>query len=203
MLKLGILGGTFNPIHIGHLILAQYVFEELGLEKVVFLPTGNPPHKKRRDVESGYHRLNMINEAIKNNKGFISSDLEINRQGTTYTYDTLNEFKNMYNFDELNFIIGWDTFLDMKNWFKIEEVLKMASFVVVNRNVKKKEILVYKENFIREYGGDIKIVNIPNIDIASSEIRNRNKQGKSIEYMVTKPVHDYIIANELYRGDFI
>lgn len=202
MLNLGILGGTFNPIHIGHLIMAEYTREKLNLDKVLFIPTGNPPHKNSNEIEKNIDRLNMINKAIQDNKYFISSDIELKRNGITYTYDTLKEIKSLYNAN-INFIIGWDTFLDMKNWYKIKEVLELATFVVVNRNIDLEKILIYKQEFIKNYGGEIKIVDIPNIEISSSDIRKRKGQNESIMYMVTKPVHDYIIANDLYRGDFI
>lgn len=203
MFKLGILGGTFNPIHIGHLILSQYVLEELKLNRVLFMPSGNPPHKRSFEVESGVHRINMVKEAVKFNENFDLSDIEIKRQGITYTYDTLREIHNRYNNVEINFIVGYDTLLDMENWHRIKDVVKLASFVVVNRNIEDESVLDYAKNFSMKYGGNIKFVKIPNIDISSSEIRDRVKQDKSIMYMVTEPVHDYIIMNNLYRGDFI
>ncbi|KMT21555.1 nicotinate-nucleotide adenylyltransferase [Clostridium cylindrosporum] len=203
MLRLGVLGGTFNPIHVGHLIIAQYVLEELELDRVIFIPTGNPPHKSLKSIESGTHRLNMIKKAIGYNKDFTFSDMEIKRQGITYTYDTLTEIHNTYEDVEINFIVGYDTLLDMKNWHNLQEVMILANFVVVNRNSENSVILKYLESFKLNYGGNIGILNIPNIDISSTEVRKRIAKGKNATYMVTKPVHDYIVENNLYRGDLI
>lgn len=202
MFKLGVLGGTFNPIHVGHLIVAQYVLEELELDKILFIPTGNPPHKDAKEIESPVHRFNMIKEAIKHNKRFDVSDMELKRQGTTYTYDTLNEIHSLYKDAEINFIVGYDTLLDMKNWHKPYEVMKLANFIVVNRNVSNTDIYNYTKRFNIKFGGNIRVLNIPNIEISSSEIRDRIEKNRDVMYMVTKPVCDYIVTNKLYRGDF-
>ena len=199
MLKLGVLGGTFNPIHVGHLIVAQCVLEELSLDQIVFLPTGNPPHKSSNIIENGLHRINMIKEAIKHNEKFSVCDMEVKRKGITYTYDTLCEMHSKYKDVEINFIVGYDTLLDMKNWHKPHEVVKMAKFIVVNRDSSNKEIYEYKNSFVKEYGGKILVINIPNIGISSSKIREAIKEGRNPVYMTTEPVYKYIIKNNLYK----
>ncbi|MEG0370798.1 MAG: nicotinate-nucleotide adenylyltransferase [Clostridium sp.] len=203
MLKLGIFGGTFNPIHIGHLIVAQSVLEDLSLDKIIFIPTGNPPHKNFNMIESGFRRLDMITRATKSNEKFDISDIEVVREGVTYTFDTLIKIRQVFNKSEINFIIGYDTLLDMKNWYNIHEVVKLAKFIVVNRNEQTSVIKNAIEFFKKGFGGEFELVNIPNIDVSSSDIRKRIIEGKDINYMVTKPVYDYIIDNNLYRGDFI
>ncbi|MEF9953022.1 MAG: nicotinate-nucleotide adenylyltransferase [Clostridium sp.] len=201
-MKLGIYGGTFNPIHIGHLIVAQSVLEELSLDKIIFIPTGNPPHKNINHVLPGKARMDMVNLSVSDNTMFQVSDVEINRLGKTYTYDTLIEFRQIFNEAEINFIIGYDTLLDIESWYRVEDTLGLARFVVVNRDEKHSVIQESIDSIKSRYGGNFTKVTIPNIGISSSDIRRRINQGKSIKYMVTNKVNEYIADNKLYRGDF-
>ncbi|MEF9935268.1 MAG: nicotinate-nucleotide adenylyltransferase [Clostridium sp.] len=201
MLKLGIYGGTFNPIHIGHLIVAQSVLEYLNLDKIIFIPVGNPPHKDSRNIVNGVTRINMLNKAIDGNSFFEVSDIEVLREGKTYTYDTLTELREKFKQAEINFIIGYDTLIDIDTWHRVHETLNLARFIVVNRDGDKRSIEKTIELTKNRYGGEYVLVNIPSIGISSSDIRRRVREGKSIKYMVTNEVNQYITDNKLYRGD--
>lgn len=200
MKGIGIFGGTFNPIHIGHLIVAQEVLSAFKLDKIVFIPTGNPPHKDKREVAPALDRYEMIRLAISGNSYFEVSDIEIKREGYTYTYDTLINLKNMYH-DKMFFITGYDAFKDSITWKNAEKVYKMVSFIVVNRGeLNEKLIKEINEKRIK-FGVDVDVLKIPNIGISSTEIRYRVSKGQNIRYMVPDSVLNYIENNKLYRGE--
>lgn len=201
MIKTGIMGGTFNPIHIGHLIAAEEVYLQLKLDRIVFIPTGNPPHKIKAEVVSSRERYEMTALAINKNDKFILSDIETNRKGLCYSYDTLLKLNKLYPDNEFYFIIGFDTLKDLDSWKNICEVFKMCKFAVVNRENKEFEMIEEIKSKKATYGADIVMVHIPSIDISSTDIRNRIKKGQSIRYMVPDEVYNYIIENRLYRGE--
>lgn len=200
--NIAIFGGTFNPIHLGHLILAQEVQQSLNLSKIIFMPSGNPPHKDFYDIASPKHRFNMVKLAINENKYFEISDIEVNRFGKSYTYDTLLELKNVYDFKNIKFIVGFDTLKDMVTWKNIKNVIELADFIVVNRGGLENHFeKIIQENSILAMGNFI-MVKIPNIEISSTMIRRRIAEKKSIKYLVPDNVIDYIYDHGLYRGEF-
>jgi nicotinate-nucleotide adenylyltransferase len=201
MKKAGIMGGTFNPVHIGHLIAAQEVLEALGLDYILFLPTGNPPHKAESEVIESIHRYGMVEAAIKDNGNFIVNDIEIKREGKTYTYDTLMELRMLYSDTKFYFLMGYDTLRDMDTWKRVEDVFKLAKFVVVNRGNHPTDMEAEIEKKRCRYGAEIIVVNIPEIEISSTEIRNRICSGNSIKYLVPESVEKYITTKRLYRGE--
>lgn len=198
MKNIGIMGGTFNPIHIGHLIAAEEVSVKMGLDNIIFIPTGNPPHKNKNIILPALHRLEMVNLAIKNNDKFQISEMEINREGKTYTYDTLLELHNLYSDSELFFIIGYDTLKELGTWRSIGEVCKLCSFIVVNRNNDRGDMEKSIKENKEKYNAKIHIVDIPNIEVSSTDIRSRKEAGESIKYLVPESVENYIIKNDLY-----
>lgn len=198
MKSIGIMGGTFNPIHMGHLIAAQEVRDKMNLDSIIFIPTGNPPHKKNSDILIAYHRINMVKLALGNNGNFHFSDMEINRSGKTYSYDTLMELHKLYCDFKFNFIIGYDILKEIDTWKKINEVCKLCSFTVVNRNNNYSEMTHEIEDKRAKYGAQITVVDIPNIEISSTNIRERLLSNKSIKYLVSESVENYIYANGLY-----
>lgn len=200
MQNIGLFGGTFNPIHFGHLIIANEVLQNLKLDKIIFIPTGLPPHKNT-EVLQGIHRYEMVKLAIEDNPYFEVSDIEIKRLNYSYTYDTLTELQNKYYVNKFCFIIGYDAFLEIDSWKNVREVFKMARFIVVNRNVESREILRLIGEKCNKFDGEAIYLRVPNIEISSTEIRKRIKEGKSIKYMVPDKVIDYIQKNNLYRGD--
>lgn len=201
MKSIGIMGGTFNPIHMGHLILAQEVQDKMNLDRVIFIPVGNPPHKQMNDIVSAEHRLGMVKLATENNEKFCVSDIEIKRQGKTYTYDTLRQLHEIYYDNKIYFIIGYDTLKEMDTWRKISEVCKLCSFIVVNRNNDYNEMNEEIEKKKNKYDAHIHVVEIPNIEISSTNIREKLFLNKSIKYIVPDNVLNYIYNNGLYRGE--
>ncbi len=188
-MKIGILGGTFNPVHLGHLILAEEIREKLGLDKVIFVPTHLPPHKNNSDIAGAKDRFAMIKSAIKTNRCFLVSDIEIKRQGRSYTIDTLKEFKKLYPKDELYFIIGSDLLKYLDEWKELGEIIKMVKFVVATRPG-------YPLEKIPSY---ISTVPIRAVDISGFEIRQAIQENNSFRYLVPEAVHNYIKRNRLYK----
>ncbi|MFA5356577.1 MAG: nicotinate-nucleotide adenylyltransferase [Candidatus Omnitrophota bacterium] len=188
-MKTGILGGTFNPVHIGHLILAEEVREKLGLDRVIFVPTNLPPHKDNSDIAPAVDRLAMINLAVKGNNNFLVSDIEINREGRSYTIDTLKDLKNKYREDELYFIIGSDLLKYLDDWKDLQDIIKMVKFVAATRPG-------YPLEDIPSY---IATVPIRAVDISGFEIRRAVKEGNSFRYLVPGEVFGYITEKGIYR----
>ena len=199
---LGVFGGSFNPIHMGHLILAEYIREEFNLDKVIFIPTGNPPHKLNSELEGAQHRYNMVKLAIDTNPYFLVSNTEIERVGVSYTYDTLIELNKKYPKKNLFFICGSDSIIQFPTWRKIDKILKLANIIVADRhNISESELGNLVNEYKNEYKANICYSSAPKIEISSSHIRNRIQNGLSINYMVPEVVTEYIIANGLYQGD--
>jgi nicotinate-nucleotide adenylyltransferase len=198
-IRLGIAGGTFDPIHIGHLIIAEVARQEYGLDKVVFIPTGIPPHKTGYAVTPAVHRYEMTRIAIMDNPYFEISDVETSRQGFTYTIDTLRELKRIYPKGvEFFFIIGSDTLPEVKGWKEASRVVKDCCFVVYHRPGY--DVLEEEMRFLCETMGALVCpIRGPLLDISSTDIRERIKQGKSIRYLVPPKVEEYIYRNLLYR----
>lgn len=188
-MKIGILGGTFNPIHIGHLILAEEVREKLRLDKVIFVPTYLPPHKGNSDIAPAGERLRMIKLAIKDNKYFSVSDIEIKRNGRSYTIDTLKEFKKTYPKDDLYFIIGSDLLEYLDDWKDLGEIIKMVRFIVATR----------PGYALEKIPSHISTIPIRAVDISGFEIRKAIKENKSFRYLVPEPVLKYILEKRLYQ----
>jgi len=188
-MKIGILGGTFNPIHLGHLILAQEVMEKLNLEKIIFVPAYLLPHKDNSDIAPALDRFKMVKLAIKGNKRFSVSDIEIKRKGRSYTIDTVKEFKKLYPNDELYFIIGSDLLNYLDSWKDLDEILKLINFVVATR----------PGYPLEKIPAHIFRIDIRAIDISGFEIRQAIKNKKSFRYLVPESVYRYINKRGLYR----
>lgn len=199
-MKIGLMGGTFNPIHHGHLILSEYVRDSLKLDKIIFIPTGLPPHKDHFNMISGEIRLEMTKIGTETNKFFQVSDIETKRQGMCYTIDTLKELKSIYPNDQIYFLIGADSLFELPTWKDYEEILRTTKLIVVNRPGGKNDLI---DDKIKEYngafGGNIIRVESPLIDISSSEIRSRAQDGKSIKYLLPETVERFILENNLYK----
>lgn len=200
MKKIGILGGTLNPIHLGHLMIAEEAYEELQLEKVLFMPSGCPPHKNLADISSNDHRANMVSLAIEGNSHFGFSDFEMKREGVIYTSDTLKLLREANPDTEYYFIMGADSLLYFDKWHLPEEILKNAVIVVADRDFSSERIREYADMLKKKYDiCDIRFINSPNISISSSDIRKRIQDGKSVRYLVGENVEKYILKNELYK----
>ncbi len=187
---IGILGGTFNPIHLGHLIIAEEVKERLGLGEVIFIPSLIPPHKPDTELLSSSHRYEMIALAIKDNPCFKVSSIELERQGHSYSIDTLRRLGEERPGDSFIFIIGADSLSELSKWKDIKAIFRLAQFVVVPRPG-------YEIKAVPE---GVKIVDIPVLGISSTEIRRGLKEGESVRYLVPDVVREYISKHSLYKN---
>lgn len=195
MKKIGIMGGTFDPIHVGHLMIAEAVWDEYNLEKVIFIPSANPPHK--HDVlTSAKHRFNMTLLATCSNPHFEVSTIEMDRVGPSYTIDTIKALKKMYGDDtDFYFIIGADCIHELPTWHKIDELLKICKFIATKRPSYEFDLSIIEKEF-SDY--NIQLLKTPELEISSTDIRQRIKKGYSIQYITTEQVQQYIRKEELY-----
>ncbi len=195
MKKIGIMGGTFDPIHVGHLMIAEAVWDEYKLDKILFVPCANPPHKNNV-LTSAKHRFNMTLLATCSNPHFEVSAIEIERTGPSYTVDTIKELKRIYGDDtELYFIIGADCIQELPTWHKIDELLKLCQFIATRRPSYTTDLDIIANEF-SDY--NIKVLETPELEISSTDIRQRIKKGYSIQYITTEQVQQYIRKEELY-----
>lgn len=201
MKKYGIFGGSFNPIHYGHLMICEYIKEEMGLDKVIFIPTGNPPHK---DLGvSAEDRYEMVRLAISPNPDFEISDIETTRVNLSYTVDTIRELKKIYKEEKLYFLIGLDSLFQLKTWKKIGDLSQEIEFVVALRpGYIDKEEINNEIDFLREnFGTRINLIKTPLYEISSTDLRDRIHEGKSLRYLIPKKVLNYIEESGFYKGD--
>ncbi len=193
------MGGTFNPVHNGHLFLAEYAFEEIGLDTILFMPSKEPPHKNSLAVASGEDRCHMTALAIRDNPHFELSTLEFDREGKTYTADTLTELTLQNPDTEYYFIIGADSLLQLKEWKTPQVIFDLCTMIVAGRNHLPKKRMEQQINRLNEeYGATIMLMDMPTIDISSAGIRERIATGKSIRYYVPDLVQTYIETHGLY-----
>lgn len=188
-MRIGILGGTFNPIHIAHLILAEEALSKLKLDKVIFVPTFIPPHKNVEGNVKPKDRLKMVELAISENDAFEVSTFELDSKKKSYSIDTLKEFRRLYGDDtELFFITGSDLLKDLFSWKNVNEIFKMSKFIVANR----------PGYPVESVPKEAETVVITPIEVSSEDIRKRIREARSIRYLVPEKVREYIIKNKLY-----
>ncbi|GAB6088016.1 nicotinate-nucleotide adenylyltransferase [Alkaliphilus crotonatoxidans] len=199
--RYGILGGTFDPIHNGHLFIAQIVLEALQLNKILFIPNRISPFKEKESVTEAYHRGVMTEIATADNLYFDVSSVEIQRSGYSYTIDTVRQLISENPVDTaLYFIIGTDVFMEIEGWKDYRELLKLINLVIVTRgNFDNRKLDEKIEYFTNEYKGDIIKLAIPTLEISSTDIRDRVRKGKNIKYMVPPGVEAYIHKHDLYK----
>lgn len=200
--KLAIMGGTFDPIHMGHLVTAEEVRHEFDIDEVIFVPTGHPPHKSNFNMTSSEHRYLMTVLATAANEHFKVSRLEIEREGVTYTIDTIKELKKIYGEDvRLYFITGADAIHKILTWKESEELLQICEFVAVTRpGYNKQELLRQIEELKRNYQTNIHFLEVPALAISSSNIRERICNMQPIKYLVPEEVENYIKKYSLYEN---
>lgn len=200
MSKIGIIGGTFNPIHNGHILLALYCKEKLNLDSVIFIPTYTPPHKSDKDLVSEVHRFNMCNIAVECYDDFSVSDIEIKRKGKSYTYETLTSLKEIYPDDILYFITGADMFLTLEKWKNPEIIFDKAIIAAVPRNSSDSEILnSHYQEFLKPLGANVCILEEPVLSVSSTFIRENIDNYDLIKSLIDRNVYEYIVKNNLYR----
>ncbi len=195
MAKIGILGGTFDPIHFGHLINAQYVLENRELDKIIFVPNYISPHKLHYEYSSPEHRYNMLKLAIEPHPQFEISDFEIKKSEVSYTVDTILEFSKKYN--EIELIIGFDNLITFNIWERPDDILKFAELIVMKRTYDKEIKSPHK------YFGEAIYIDTPTIEISSTNIRSRVNKGLPIDFFVPHTVKNYIFENSLYKKSYI
>ncbi len=191
MSKVGIFGGTFDPIHHGHLITAQSVREIRQLDKIIFIPSFISPHKTDVHSASPEHRMNMLKLAVQGVDFFEVSDYEIKKEGISYTIDTLKQFKKKY--DKLEFIMGYDNIFKFHNWKDPDEIMNLTKILVLERKSSK------PHPFDDKYVEQAIFIKTRGIEISATDIRKRVKQGMPIHYLVPEKVKEYIYNFNLYK----
>lgn len=198
-LRIGILGGTFNPIHIGHLILAESAYEMFKLDKVMIMPACIPPHKEIRSWISAKQRMHMAALAICGNPHLELSPIEINRKGITYTYETLQQLKTEHPDTDYYFIMGADSLFTFDTWSHPEIICRCSVLLAAPRDDMDQEALQKQiEVLKKKYDAQIHILDTPQINISSQEIRKKVLEKRSIKYFVNSDVEFYIYQNHLY-----
>ena len=202
MKKVGIMGGTFDPIHIGHLILGENAYQQLGLSRVVFMPSGNPPHKKDRAGRANdEQRMDMVKLAIASNTHFKFSSMEMNEDGYSYTYLTLEKLNEKHPDTRYYFIIGADSLFDFKGWRNPQRICDACTLVVATRSHTSDEELDKAIADVREtFGADIVKLNTENIDVSSHQLRDWIAAGKTVKYYAPDEVINYIKSYHVYDG---
>lgn len=199
--KFAILGGTFDPIHLGHISVAEAVLNKTNVEKVLFIPSGNPPHKEREGVSDSYTRLKMAKLAIEGHENMLVSSIEIDRGGITYTVDTVAQLKELLGDEvEFKFITGADAIHYITTWKDYKHLLHLCSFIAVTRPGYNKDAMAKEiEQMEAHFKCDIEFIEIPPVDISSSQIRENISNGISVKTMVPDKVEEYILKKGLYR----
>lgn len=199
-LRVGLMGGTFDPIHLGHLQIASYGKEQFGLDQVWFMPTGSSYHKHKQWV-STMHRCAMVQLAISDRPDFYFCDLEVQRQGPTYTAETLTELRREYPEVEFYFMVGADSLNYMEHWYKPQVIFDDAVILVAGRNTQTREEIDQKIQQLTDcFHGDIRVINKPVLSVSSSQIREGLLKGQEVKSVLPEPVSRYITDHGLYQG---
>lgn len=198
--RTGFFGGTFNPVHNGHIHLADEAYRALGLDRLIFVPANVPPHKETHDLCSGADRLEMCRLACGGHSGFEVSDYELRQGGKSYTVYTAEHFKEEYPDDELFMMVGSDMFMCFDKWYRFEDILSMVTLAVVSREYDDTEALRSKAAELSAYGKTV-IVNAEPYPVSSTEIRGRISSGQNYSCYLPEKVVQYIRLNKLYSAD--
>lgn len=191
-MNIGIFGGTFDPPHIGHLIVAESVKTEVSLDKIIFIPTSIAPHKQSATISLSSHRLEMVKLVTETNEDYGYSDCEVKQGGISYTVDTLQYLKQQYPSDNLFLLIGMDNYVSFEEWKEPQKILELCTLIVMNRPEYQQQEIDSARH------ANARFVQVPNIAISSSEIRLRVAEKKSIRWYVTPEVEEYIHTHTLY-----
>jgi nicotinate-nucleotide adenylyltransferase len=197
-MRIGVIGGTFDPIHMGHLLVAEEARTQLELHHVVFVPAGNPPHKHTRQITDAERRLDMIRLAIADNASFAVSRVDVDREGPSYTVDMIRLLQDAWGTRaEIYFLIGGDSLIDLPTWHRPDLLLRLCHVVAVRRPGYLTD-LEQLEHLLPGTSRLIQILDVPTLDISSTEIRDRVHRGRSIRYLVPASVARYICQHRLY-----
>lgn len=199
VLRIGIMGGTFNPIHYGHLMIAENAREQFSLDKILFIPTGHSPLKHKQHITNTVHRCAMVSLAIADNPWFVLDKIEVNSPETSYTFRTVEKLKENYIFSELFFILGADSLFDFESWKSPELILKNCSILAAYRKHQRQEEFFTQITHLNEkYPDKFYPLDTPELEVSSQEIRQRIQERRSIRYLVPESVETYIANNKLY-----
>jgi nicotinate-nucleotide adenylyltransferase len=202
-MRVGVLGGTFDPVHIAHLVIAEQAREALALDLVLFIPAGEPWRKSQRPISPPEHRLAMLELAVEGNDAFGVSDIELRREGPTYTADTLEALAGERLDDEFWFIAGADALADLPQWHEPARIVQHARLAVAPRDVQDANVVVQEIAAFRDRAAlrdRIDLFDAPRMEISSTDIRARVAAGRSIRYLVPDAVGAYIALHGLYRA---
>ncbi len=201
-MRIGVLGGTFDPIHYGHLVAAEEVRDRLGMATVLFVPTGIPPHKREVSVSPAEHRVAMVQLAIAGNHAFALSRVDVDRAGPSYTADTLAILQSELGPSaKLHFILGLDSLLEVHTWHEPAKLVELAHLVVVTRPHQTVPDLCSLDGVLPGARDKVVIMPIPQLDISASDLRQRVASGRTIKYQVPEAVEGYIYERGMYRRD--
>lgn len=196
--RVAVFGGTFNPVHNGHIAIAESALVEFGFGKIVFLPNGNPPHKNNLSVADASARYDMVSIVAGLNERFDVSDYEIRRDKPSYTIDTLPHLKSAYG-NDITYIIGADSLYTLHKWKEYRRLIRECKFIVADRNSNYGTDLIKACECLNSEGANIKCMKMPKIDITSTHIRNLASQGLDFSQYVPEKIYRYIINNNLYQ----
>lgn len=197
--RIGIMGGTFDPIHNGHLVIAENAREQYRLDQVLFIPTGHSPLRHKQQITSACHRCAMVSKAIADNPWFTLDEIEVDSPEISYTFHTTNKLKEEHISSELFFILGADSLFDFESWRSPELILKNCSILAAYRKHQRQEEFFRHIAYLNEkYPGKFHPLDTPNLEVSSQEIRQRVREGRTIRYLVPKTVETYIQENKLY-----
>ncbi len=198
--RVGIMGGTFNPVHMGHLLLAEQSYRQYELDYVLFMPAGKPPHKQECEILSNKYRWDMLKLAIDGVPYFKMSDYEFKKNGLSYTWETLDDLKKLHPDTDFYFIMGADSVINIETWKHPEKVMALCHVLAAVRDDMDMDGLLARAKYLEEhYNAKISMLNVPGIDISSSDLRNRVGRGESIRFMVPELVRHYIEFYHLYQ----
>jgi nicotinate-nucleotide adenylyltransferase len=201
-MRLGLFGGTFDPVHLAHLAIAETARERLGLDRVVFIPAGAPPHKAGQAVSPAADRLEMVRAAVADNPSFACSDVELLRPGPSYAADTLGAFAQAHPGAELFWLLGSDSVTELHTWRAPDRLFRLATFVGLARpgwpEAQVRAWLAAQPPGMRPR---LEFVDVPLLEISASEVRRRAAAGESVRYLVPDPVRAYLLAHGLYRPE--
>jgi len=199
-LKKAIFGGTFDPIHIGHIHIAYEALYNLHLDKIIFMPAGNPPHKNNKKITDAQIRYDLVKKGIESEARFEISDYEINKKENSYTYETVELFSELQRNIEWYFLIGLDSLMELDNWKNVDRILNSCRLVVYNRSGFTEEKVVKQKSYIEQkFNTNIIYINMPIIDISSTSIRNNIKIGRNMDYLLPRGVEEIIKGFNLYK----
>lgn len=200
MLKKAIFGGTFDPIHNGHINIAYEALYKLEMDKVIFMPSGNPPHKTEKKITDAYLRYEFVNMAVSGEEKFEVSSYEIDKKSLSYTYKTLEHFKKLEPDTEWYFIAGLDSLMDIEKWMNVESIMKNCTFIVLVRSgFKSDHVMAQKKKIELKYNTNIILLNIPILEISSTDIRNKIMKEQNVSHLMPKEVYYAVKELEIYK----